>query len=117
MKKGFVFAGLLFTIVSCDKMEWGHKDKECPTVSRESLPSGLASKFDAAYPNATSTIWFDRDGENYVAVFMNNGVETDAVYDRSGNFVSQEVETADDKDGENNDDHGCECDLETEDGE
>lgn len=117
MRKVILMAGLMIATMSCDKMELFHKDKECPTISRDALPSGLATKFDAAYPSATSTIWFDKDGENYVAVFKNNGVETNAVYDKTGNFVSQEVESADDADGENNDDHGCECDLESEDGE
>ncbi len=117
MRKVILIAGLMIATVSCEKMELFHKDKECPTISRDALPSGLASKFDAAYPSATETIWFDKDGKNYVAVFMNNGIQTDAVYDRSGNLVSQEIETADDAEGENGDDHGCDCDLETEDGE
>lgn len=117
MKKMIVFAGLMIGITSCEKMDMFHKDKECPIVSRESLPSGLAPKFEAAYPNATSTVWFDQDGKNYVVVFINNGVETDVVYDRSGNFISQDVESADDSENGDNEDHGCDCDLETEDGE
>jgi hypothetical protein len=117
MKKMIVLTGLLLGFSSCEKMEFFHKDKECPTVSRGALPAGLAEKFSVAYPSATSTVWFDKDGKNYVAIFLNNGVETDAIYDHSGNFLTQEVETADDNDEENNDDQGCECDLETEDGE
>ena len=119
MKKMIVLAGLMIGFASCEKMDWFHKDKECPTISRDALPSGLAAKFATAYPNASATIWFDQDGKNYVAVFMNNGVETDAVYDRFGNFISQEIESNDDTSGENEDENeqGCDCDLETEDGE
>lgn len=114
MKKIALLAIVLTTIYSCGKMACHHprpphQDNPCPEVVSDSVPTPTLSRFQKTYPEATGTIWYNREGESYVAVFTNNGVKTKASFDGSGNILKKmcgnEIE-------ENHNDGICDCEME-----
>lgn len=120
MKKSIALACLVMIMASCEKMKeinpFEKKDKHenvCPTVSPETMPSGVTTAFNQKYKGATGVTWFDKDGVSYCAVFSINGKETKALFNRDGSFNSEEVEQDNQGDHQNKD-SGCECVLDNE---
>jgi len=120
MKKIIILAAFAITIASCEKMQQlnifdKHKDKEqtpCPVVVSENLPSAVLTAFAEKYPGATVTTWFNKDNTGYCAVFTNNGVETKALFNNDGTFSKEEIETHQKGKHIEEDETGCECELE-----
>ena len=124
MKMTLAITGLiLFMTSSCEKGDGFHpfekKEKKCPTISAEVLPASVKKAFADKYTGAESVVWFDKDGASYCTLFTSNGTEMKALYNRAGDFVSEEIEEEDENEGhergeENDDESGCECDNDEE---
>lgn len=121
MKTSLVIAGLAIVFASCEKMgdinPFDKKDKTCPVVTEESLPSNARTNFNQKYSSATEVVWFDKDGQSFCASFTLNGNETKAFFDLEGNFVSEENEANDEKGNHKDKESGCECDLNDDEGD
>jgi len=117
MVKIIALASVVLGLASCEKGGlFDKKEKQCPIVTSTDVPAASRSTFSNKYPSATEVIWFNKDNASYVAVFNNNAIETKAVFDLSGNFVSEEVDNnvdneADDENEDEDDDKGCRCEL------
>jgi hypothetical protein len=113
MKKFILLIAAITLLCSCEDSELFQKKEKkniCPIVTSDLVPGTVTTAFTAKYSSASAITWFDKDGTGYCAIFTFNGSETKAFYDKTGNFVSEEVE----QDGDNNNhdnDSGCECEL------
>lgn len=95
MKKTFVLACMFFALMSCEKLSGNRpcpKEKPCPVVSSDSIPSTLRTSFAQKYPNASDVIWFDKDGHGFCALFTNGALTTRAMYDHDGVFIDERSE-------------------------
>lgn len=112
MKKLAALSLLLISIYSCGKMACHHPrpphDNPCPEVVSDSVPTPTLSRFQKTYPEATGTVWYNREGESYVAVFTNNGLKTKAAFDASGNIVKKMCGTEIEED---HNDGICDCEM------
>lgn len=111
-----VICGFLL-FASCNKEET--EENVCPTITRESVSANALAHFDSTYAGASNVVWFNVDGTAICAVFDLNNSEYEVVYNNNGGFVSEEIEAANEQEGEHeeaDDDNGreesCECDRE-----
>ncbi|MCW3070324.1 MAG: hypothetical protein JWO44_214 [Bacteroidetes bacterium] len=113
MKKLLVIATALVTLISCEKgdlFEKNKKDKPCAVVSPETIPSAVASSFQNKYAGAAVEKWFNKDNAGYVTLFTWNGKKTLSEFSNDGAFLKEETE-ADHQDGNDDNDSGCECEI------
>lgn len=115
-------AAIALSIASCEKMQHlnpfdKHKEQEqasCPVVTSENVPAAVTTAFAEKYAGATVTTWFNKDNTGYCASFTNNGVETKALFNNDGTFAKEETETHQKGKHNEEDETGCECELEGE---
>jgi hypothetical protein len=115
MKKLFIILIATLFFASCEKLGLDKKDKPCPTVSADAVPVAVTKAFQDKHPEVTDKTWFNKDNNSYVALFDNNGKETFAYFDNSGNFQKEEIDNeqeGDHQDNDDDDDKGCECEME-----
>ena len=107
MKKLLVLTAIGITFASCEKGMF-KKEKECPVLSSESVPAEVKSSFTQQFSGNTVKIWFNKDDKGYCALFIKDGKETLAYFDKNGSL--NKTVNADDND--NDDEEGCECETE-----
>ena len=108
MKKILIILAITAMVASCEK-DNEHKNL-CPIVPEKEVPSSVINAFQVKYPNGIADKWFNKDNKGYCALLIINGKETKALFDNDGNFQKEEVDqTGDHQD--NNDDDGCECEI------
>ena len=113
MKKLLFIALVITALSSCEKLDdLFDKDKSntCPVVTNDQIPQTALKTMSTKYPQATTTTWFNKDGKGYCAVFNSNGKQTKAMFDNNGNFQSEEIEQQGDH--EDDDDSGCDTEIE-----
>ncbi len=117
MKKLIVILISFTILTACEKVnlfERNKKDKLCPIVTTETIPSSVSTTFQTKYPGVVVEKWFNKDNTGYCALFTLNGKKTLSQFNNDGRFVKEEAEV--DQQGNHQDDNskdsGCECKIE-----
>lgn len=120
MKKLFLIAVTAIFFASCEKLDFlDKKDKPCPVVAQDGVPTAVVSAFQTKHPGVTVKTWFNKDNNGFAAMFDNNGKDALDFFDNSGNFQKEEMDGDNEKGDHQNgnhhdkdDDKGCDCETE-----
>ena len=104
----FLFA-LQFIFISCEKDN--ENEFPCPVVDAKVVPVIVKNAFEAKYPTSTVEIWFNKDNTGYCAYFMLNTKKTLVHFKNDGTFIKEEAQDQNGNHQNNNEDEGCECEV------
>ncbi len=114
MKKLIYFSAIVIFFSSCEKLNFDFlkKDKPCPTLSEDAVPATVVAAFQTRHAGVVVEKWFDKDGKSVVAAFELNGKDALDFFDNNGNFQKEEVDQDQQGNHQDNDDKGCDCEVE-----